>query len=236
MSQFETTRWSLVMAAAGCGTDARAALESLCRTYRLPVLAYVRRHVHSREMAEDLTQAFFLEFIEGALHARADPTRGRFRAYLLTAVKRFLIDQHVGAQRLKRGGGINFESIDPDGARELAGGDSPEAVFERDWALAALAAALARLRAEAAAAGKLELFEHLHEFLTERPADADYARVADALHLRRNTLAVAVHRLRQRLRELVRAEVGETTGDAETLHTELRSLRSAFASALGDVR
>lgn len=232
MSRFETTRWSLVLTASGRAPEARAALEALCRTYRAPVLTYIRRHVRHGDGAEDLTQAFFLEFLEHAWHAGADPARGRFRAYLLTAVKRFLIDQHVLAQRLKRGGGIVFEPIATDDGIDVAGGDDPEAAFERDWALAALDAALARLRAEADAAGKLMLFERLREFLTERPADADYARAAAALNLRRNTLAVAVHRLRHRLRELVRAEIGETTGDRDALQQELRGLRSALGAAL----
>jgi len=223
-----------VVAAAGDSVDARCALETLCRTYHAPVLAYVRRHAHPMELADDLTQAFFLEFIEVALHARADPARGRFRSYLLTAVKRFLIDQHTHEHRLKRGGAVMLESLDADRSPEIAGHDSPEAVFERDWALAALQAALTRLRAEAAAAGKLALFEQLQEFLTERPADADYERVASALGLRRNTLAVAVHRLRHRLRELVRSEISQTTQDREDMREELHSLRAAFGSTLGE--
>ncbi|MBN8726140.1 MAG: hypothetical protein J0H15_00350 [Xanthomonadales bacterium] len=234
MSRFETTRWSLVLSAGGDAADARRALETLCRTYRAPVLAYIRRHVQVADTAEDLTQAFFLEFLENAWHARADPARGRFRAYLLTAIKRFLVDQQVNAGRIKRGGGIRFEPFGEGAAGQLAGGTDPESAFERDWALAALDAALARLREEARAAGKLALYEHLREFLTERPADADYERAAAALNLRRNTLAVAVHRLRHRLRELVRAEIGETTSDATALRDELRGLRAAFGSAIAD--
>lgn len=232
MSRFETTRWSLVLTAAGEPQHARAALEALCSTYRRPVQAYIRRCVGTADAADDLTQAFFLEFLEHAWHARADPARGRFRAYLLTAVKRFLIDQRVLAQRLKRGGGATFEAIDAADGIEIPADDDPESAFERDWALAVLDAALARLRAEAEAAGKLALFEHLREFLTERPADTDYEQVATALNLRRNTLAVAVHRLRHRLRELVRAEIGETADGREALNEELRGLRAALGSAM----
>lgn len=234
MSRFETTRWSLVLSAGGEAADARQALETLCRTYRAPVLAYIRRHVQRADAAEDLAQAFFLEFLEHAWHTRADPARGRFRAYLLTAVKRFLVDQQVNANRLKRGGGLHFEALGGVGAEQLAGGIDPESAFERDWAMATLDAALARLREEAEAAGKLALFDHLREFITERPADADYERAAAALNMRRNTLAVAVHRLRHRLRELVRAEIGETTADGAALRDELRSLRTAFGSTIGD--
>ncbi len=230
MQRFETTRWSIVQTAAGGEGSARAALELLCRTYRNPVHAYVRRHIRDADSAEDLTQAFFLHFLERAGHATADPARGRFRTYLLTAVKRFLIDQHESRLAMKRGGGILFESVDGLDAGELAGGEDPEAKFERDWALAVLDAALARLREEARAADKLALFDRLREFLVERPGDTDYAQVAEALGLRRNTLAVAVHRLRQRLRVLVRAEIRETTDRPEALQRELTDLRSALST------
>ncbi|KAB2899765.1 MAG: sigma-70 family RNA polymerase sigma factor [Dokdonella sp.] len=231
MNRFQTTRWSLVLDAAGQSPHARAALASLCATYRRPVLAYVRRHVGSADSAEDLTQAFFLQFIEHAWHAGADPARGRFRAYLLTAVRRFLIDQHVQSQRIKRGAGVTLEAIDAIAEAGIADSEDPEAVFNRDWALAVVDAALARLREEAAAAGKLPLFEQLREFLIERPADADYERAATRLNLRRNTLAVAVHRLRHRLRELVRAEIGETAHGRDALGQELHELRVALGTA-----
>lgn len=230
MSRFDTTRWSLVETAAGEPQQAREALEALCRTYRAPVLAYIRRHVRNGDVAEDLAQAFFLEFLERGWYSSADPGRGRFRAYLLTAVKRFLFDQHAQSQRLKHGGGLAFEAIG-DGM-DVPGEDSPETAFERDWALAVLDAALIRLREEADAAGKLVLFDRLREFLVERPADADYARAADLLNLRRNTLAVAVHRLRHRLRELVREEIGETASGRDALNRELVELRAALGTAL----
>lgn len=230
MQRFETTRWSIVQTAAAGESSARAALEILCRTYRNPVLAYVRHHIRDVDSAEDLTQAFFLHFLERAGHAAADPARGRFRAYLLTAVKRFLIDQHESKLAVKRGGGIRFESVDALDAGDIAGAEDPEAMFERDWALAVLDAALVRLREEARAADKLALFDRLREFLIERPGDTDYARLAEALSLRRNTLAVAVHRLRQRLRELVRAEIRETTNCPEALQRELTELHSALST------
>lgn len=231
MSRFQTTRWSLVLDAAGGSQQAQAALASLCDTYRQPVLAYVRRHVDAADAAEDLTQAFFLRFLERGWHANADPARGRFRAYLLTAVRRFLIDQQLHSRRIKRGAGLAFESIDAMPEAGIAGGEEPEAAFNRDWALAVVAAALARLREEAIAADKLALFEQLREFLVERPADADYERAAARLQLRRNTLAVAVHRLRHRLRELVRAEISETAAGRDALGEELQALRLALGSA-----
>ncbi|GAA0722659.1 RNA polymerase sigma factor [Dokdonella soli] len=232
MAKFDTTRWSLVLEARESTHDAQTALAALCRTYRPPVLAYIRRHGYVEDVAEDLTQTFFTHFIEHARHTSADPSRGRFRAFLLTALKRFLIDCNAEARRLKRGGAFRFETLADARALEIADNESPESAFERDWAITVLDAALARLRAEAASAGKLALFEQLSEFLTERPDESDYARVAAALNLRRNTLAVAVHRLRHRLRELVHEEISHTAADREQLDGELRELRAALSAVL----
>lgn len=216
------------MQARGDPADARVALETLCRTYRPPVLAYVRSHVYARDTAEDLTQAFFARFLERAWHAGADPERGRFRAFLLTALKRFLIDADAEAAALKRGGGCRFESLEEDAPDAPVGDESPERTFERAWAKAVLGAAFARLRTEAESAGKLEMFERLSEFLVEAPDEDDYARAAEDLHLRRNTLAVAVHRLRHRLRDLVRQELAETTACPADMDSELHALREAL--------
>ena len=226
MGRFETTRWSVVLRARGEAGDARAALEQLCRTYRPPVLAFVRFRGYPSDAAEDLTQAFFTRFLERGWHASADPGRGRFRSFLLTALKRFLIDADAEAATLKRGGGLRFELLDDDCVG--ATGETPDAAFEREWAHAVLKAALGRLRSEAEQAGKLELFRRLAEFLIERPDEAEYARAAEDLHLRRNTLAVAVHRMRQRLRELVREELMETTSSRTELEEELRTLRGSL--------
>jgi RNA polymerase sigma factor (sigma-70 family) len=235
MSRFDTTRWSVVLGTHGTGADARAALESLCRTYRPPVLAYISSRGYSSDVAEDLTQSFFARFLERGDYAEADPSRGRFRAYLLTAIKHFLINTAAEAHTVKRGGKIQFESIDDKGADgdSLPGdGSNPEQVFEQAWALAVLEAALRRLREETKLAGKGDLFDHLRDFLAEQPDEADYARVAAALSMRRNTVAVSVHRLRQRLRELVREEVTHTAADRDAFEIELRELRSALGSAM----
>lgn len=232
MGAFETTRWSLVMRARGADADARAALEALCRTYRPPVLAYVRSHVRVPDGAEDLTQAFFARFLEQAWHANADPERGRFRSFLLIALKRFLIDAGAEASARKRGGGFRFESLDE--VNEVAGdpAETAERAFEREWARAVLAAAFRRLRDEAVRTDRLALFERLSEFLLEAPDEADYSRVADELGLRRNTVAVAVHRLRRRLRGLVHEELADTTADADGMQAELHALRQALGPAL----
>ncbi|MEO8803434.1 MAG: sigma-70 family RNA polymerase sigma factor [Rudaea sp.] len=234
MAHFDTTHWSVVLRARGDEVDARKALEALCRTYRPPVLAYVRRRGYAPDAAEDLAQTFFARFLEQAYHANADPERGRFRAFLLTALKRFLIDSDAEAAAQKRGGNFRFRSLDSSGANEddslnhITDGDTPERAFERSWAIALLDSAMRKLREEADKAGKAELFDQLSEFLTDRPDEADYERVAVELNMRRNTLAVAVHRLRHRLRELVRAELADTTMDAGEMQSELRELRGAL--------
>jgi RNA polymerase sigma-70 factor (ECF subfamily) len=224
-----------VLRARGDAGEARAALEALCRTYRPPVLAYIRGRGYPAENAEDLAQAFFTRFLEHAYHADADPARGKFRAFLLTALKRFLINSDMENHALKRGGGVRFDvlsSDSSDGAMADGNSASPESEFERSWAVAVLDSALTKLRAEAEQAGKGALFEHLQEFLTERPDEEDYARAATTLNLRRNTLAVAVHRLRHRLRELVREELAQTTVDRNDLEAELLGLRAALGNAV----
>lgn len=228
MGRFETTRWSVVLRARGEAGDAREALEQLCRTYRPPVLAFVLRRGYAADVAEDLTQAFFTRFLERAWHSSADPRRGRFRSFLLTALKRFLIDSDSEAAALKRGGGVKFVALDDSTDRVAAAGETPDAAFEREWAQAVLSAAFARLREEARAAGKLALFERLSDFLVEPPDESDYGRAAADLNLRRNTLAVAVHRLRHRLRDLVREELAETTSNRTELEEELRTLRGSM--------
>ncbi len=237
MTRFDTTRWSMVMCARNDSEQARSALESLCRTYHPPVLEFIRRRGYAPDAAEDLAQTFFTHFIERAYYADADPNRGRFRAFLLIALKRFLIDADNEARTIKRGGRVRFKSLDDfengNGADIGDGGETPENAFERCWAIALLSAAMKRLRKEATHAGKRELFEQLHEFLAERPDDADYERVATKLNMRRNTLAVAVHRMRHRLRELVREELAQTTVNQAELESEIRDLRSALGRAIG---
>lgn len=220
------------------GEQSRAALETLCRIYRPPVLAYIRGRVHGADTAEDLAQAFFAEFLEHAYHADADPARGRFRAFLLTALKRFLIDTGNEARAVKRGGRVRFTPYEQssgnghspeDGA---GSGETPERAFERTWALALIDSAVQRLRGEAAKAGKQALFEQLAEFLTERPDENDYARVAAALNLRRNTLATAIHRMRHRLRELIREELAQTTTSDADLESEMRDLHTVLGGTV----
>ena len=208
------------------------ALDELCRVYRPPVLAFVRRHIRDADEAEDLTQAFFEQLLRLRVHAAADPQRGRFRVFLLVALKRFLSNQHAAATAIKRGGGQTTLSLDAqlELGEEPASADNPDTVFERAWASVVVRQAVSRLQAEAQAADKLELFRALRGFLLESPDTDDYARAAERLGLRRNTLAVAIHRLRHRLRELVREELADTVTEADDLEAELGELQQALAS------
>ena len=237
MNRFQTTRWSLVLAARSESAESRQALDALCRTYRSPVLTYVRGRGYSADEAEDLAQTFFTRFIERAFHAHADPARGRFRAFLLTALKNFLNDANDSAHAAKRGGEVHLRSLNSlpggdDCLSQIQDAETPERAFERVWALSVLQTALDRLRDEASAAGKADLFGHLREFLIERPDDVDYARVASDLNLRRNTVAVAVHRLRHRLRTLVCEELAHTAADDDDLEQELEELRHSLGSVI----
>jgi RNA polymerase sigma factor (sigma-70 family) len=234
MTRFDSTQWSVVLRARGDADDARVALEALCRSYRPPVLAYIRGRGYNADAAEDLAQTFFERFIEDAYHANADPERGRFRAFLLTALKRFLINADAEAHALKRGGAMHFDPVgeNSQSGDALAATGTPEREFERSWTLAVLEAAMSKLRAEAEKTGKVAQFDQLREFLTERPDEEDYARASATLNMRRNTLAVAVHRLRHRLRELIRTELAQTTAAHEDLELELRDLRASMADVI----
>jgi RNA polymerase sigma factor (sigma-70 family) len=225
VNRFETTQWSVVVSAGGEGTSAHDALAALCRIYRPPVLAYVRARVGDSEDAEDLTQAFFAYLLERRLAARADPERGRFRAFLLTSLKHFLASERERAGTLRRGGGM---LVLPSSALErLASEDAgPEQAFEREWARTVLREAMVRLEREVRSAGRAELFTHLRPYLVENPDDGEYEALAQALSLRPNTIAVAVHRLRTRLRELVREVVADTSGEGADIESELRHMRS----------
>jgi len=227
MSRFDTTRWSLVLQARAEEPVARSALETLCRAYRPPVLAYVRSRGYTPDKAEDLVQGFFVRFLDHSWHAGADRERGRFRAFLLTMLKRYLSSSETEAHAQKRGGDAHIETLDelqPPGIDD----ETPERSFERVWAITVLSRSLNRLRAEADEVGKRPLFDALKEFLIERPDEADYTRAAAALNLRRNTLAVAVHRLRHRLQEIIQDELADTTAGESDLGEELRDLHGAL--------
>lgn len=229
---FRTTRWSLIAAAGGtAGPDGRQALADLCRLYWYPVYAYVRRRGHDRHAAEDLTQAFFARLLETNDLAAADPARGRFRTFLLTACQHFLANRHDHDTAQKRGGGvrplcIDFGEGEERFAREPADPHTPEAEFERRWALALLDQTLTDLRAEYAESGKVELFDTLKGTLTGDTAG--YRELGVRLGLTEGAVKVAVHRLRQRYRDRLRAAIAETVNASEGVDAEIRDLFAAL--------
>ncbi|MCJ0825476.1 hypothetical protein MQC88_05805 [Luteimonas sp. 50] len=224
MSRFQTTRWSLIAAAAHeTPAHARPALEQLCRAYRPPVLAYIRRSGHAAIDAEDLAQAFFLRFLERGWYTDADPRRGRFRNLLLASLRHFLVDEHAREVAAKRGGGAAHD--DADAVQLQADEETPEQAFDRAWLGTVLARAMARLQREWMMAGKQSQFAKLAPLLVERPDRDAVGKVADASGQRGNTVSVQVHRMRKRLRQLVRLELMQTVGDREALEEELQQLR-----------
>lgn len=225
---FSTTRWSLVIETRALSDTGRMALDTLCRIYRSSVLSYLRARGYPPSDAEDLTQAFFEQLLLRRMHAAADPERGRFRAFLLTALKRYLANQNDHDRARKRGGGQAIVALDPEDEPHDPDGVTPEQAFERDYALTVIARALERLRQEAIDAGKGELFEQVRGFLLEMPDADEYAALSARLALRRNTLAVAIHRLRNRLRDMVRTELRDTVDNDASLEIELAALRNAL--------
>lgn len=225
MSTFQTTRWSLIAAARDSPAQARTALEQLCLAYRPPVLAFVRRSGYTLGDAEDLTQAFFLRFIERGWYADADPHRGRFRTLLLAALRNSLRDQQAHARALRRGAP---RQVDAAEIEAVAGDESPEQAFTRAWLGTVLGHALRRLEGEWSRAGKHAQFERLAPLLVEHAGPSELRQLAAAAGLRSNTLAVQAHRMRQRLRQLVRLELLRTVGSGEALEQELAELRGAL--------
>jgi RNA polymerase sigma-70 factor (ECF subfamily) len=232
---FRTTHWSVVLLAArGATPGADAAMERLCRTYWYPLYAYVRRRGCSAEDGQDLTQEFFARLVKKDYLDNVGPAKGKFRSFLLSALNHFLANEYDRAKAQKRGGGqvpISLDAAAAEGmfALEPVCDLTPDKIFEQRWAATLLDKAIARLREEYTQAQKQALFDELHPFLTEDAASGDYQPVADRLNMAPGAVAVAVHRLRQRYRECVRAEVADTVASPADLEDELRHLFAVLA-------
>jgi RNA polymerase sigma factor (sigma-70 family) len=231
-SDFPITRWTLVVAAADPQQkDARSALASLCEGYWYPLYAYVRRCGYPPDQAQDLTQGFFIRVLEGRYLGRADPEKGRFRAFLLTSMKFFLADEADRNRAQKRGGGtvlsLEFSSGEDRYQREPAHDETPERIFERRWALSMLDRVVEKLRSEFVHHGRPEHFERLKVFLLGQ-SDAPYAALAREMNTSEGALKVAIHRLRKRYRELFRQEIADTVADPGEVESELRFLAAAL--------
>lgn len=231
---FATTRWTLVLAAGERdGAVAMEALEQLCRAYWFPLYAYVRRRGYDPHAAQDLTQGFFARLLERNDLAGLTREGGRFRSFLLTALNHFLVNEHEKSRAQKRGGGRLLLSLDETAAEDRylhvpSHSDSPDGAFERQWALAVMEQAMARLSEEQAAAGKTADFEVLKPFLSREPDSGEYADLAASLGTAPGTLAVRVHRLRERFRAMVRAVVADTVDSPWEVEAEMRHLLRAL--------
>jgi RNA polymerase sigma-70 factor (ECF subfamily) len=237
--QFSTTRWSVVLRAGSDHAEAaHAALDQLCRDYWYPLYAFVRRKGHSPDNAADLTQEFFAKLLRSDFAAGLQPEGGRFRSFLLTALNRFLINEWQKGQRAKRGSGLVPASLEAliqeqgeaSYVRELAHGDTPERLFDRVWAETLLARVLERLAGECAGRANTR-FEVLRPFLAAGETPPSLEEAALQLELSLPAFKSLLHRFRQRYRELLIEEIGQTVGAAGDIADELRGLLSALRNS-----
>ncbi len=232
---FATTQWTMILHAQGEDSQAaRDALARLCRTYWFPLYAFVRRRGHSPEDAEDLTQEFFARLLRCNWIEDARRERGRFRSFLLAALKHFLANEWDRARASKRGGGqvpVSLNDTNAEGRYQLEPADtmSADRIFERRWAMTLLDGVMARLRAEHVAAGKTEFYNQLKPCLIGARASAPYAEIAARLGMSEGAVKVAVHRLRQRYRTLLREEISQTVTGPDEVDEELRYLQLVLA-------
>lgn len=231
---FATTRWSLVLEAGGgadTGDAAREALSALCRAYWYPLYAFVRRTGKSAHDSQDLTQEFFTRLVEKEWLTGVAAERGRFRSWLLAAMKHFLAKEWRDAHRGKRGGGATFAPLETCDAEdrythEPAEALTPDQIYDRRWALDLLERGLSRLQAESRRAGNETHFEALKFCLTgEKVA---LREVADRLGSTEGAIKVAAHRLRERYRQVIREEIAETVDSPERVDAELHELQAAL--------
>jgi DNA-directed RNA polymerase specialized sigma24 family protein len=233
-SGFHTTAWSLVLAAAGNPTtDARHALALLCQTYWNPVYAFIRRCGYTPDQAQDLTQGFFALLLEKDFLRAVDQRRGRFRSFLLTAVKHFLANEWDRAHAIKRGGGHIPVSIDVLEAESWYGpaaveAATPERLFERRWALSVLENVMTRLRVDYTAMGKGEQFHRLEGLLTKDAAEARCEALALEMGVSAGALRMSLHRLRRKYRHILREEIAETVSTPTEIDEEIRFLMSVL--------
>ncbi len=235
-ARFLTTRWSLVRGAGrGSSAESRAALEELCRIYWYPLYAYVRRDGASVEDARDFVQGFFSRFLAKNYFAGLEEEGGRFRGYLLGALKHYLANERERARALKRGGGreplsLELEDAEERYAREPADPLTPEKLFLRKWALALLARVLERLRVEQEERGRGAVFARLKSFLASEGSSERLGEAALALEMTENAARVAIHRLRSRYRELLLQEVAQTVDRPQEVEDELAELFAALGA------
>ncbi len=225
-SAFHTTRWTRVCLAKADSEDGRKALADLCDAYYEPVVAFLRFELRDADAAREMSHAFFAEMLAGGGLHSVERKRGRFRSYLLGGVKHFLSHQRESALCLKRGGGMESAELDeqlPDPRQT-----SPDDEFDRQWAITVLARSLEALRSECSAQGRESFFDHVKPLLTGDAAHGDQSGIASACGMNIEAFRMALHRLKKRLRQLVKVEVSGTLQDATMVQDEMESLFSAL--------
>jgi RNA polymerase sigma factor (sigma-70 family) len=221
--RFPTTRLSLVLAASVReGTDARDALADLCRLYWHPLYAYVRRQGYDADQAQDLTQSFIARLLEKDALSRFRQDRGRFRSFLLASLKHFLSNERDAARSQKRGGGA--AEVPLDRAPEPREEETPDKLFERQWALGLIARVMEQVRVECVRTGKAEQFERLKGCVAGDTDHASYQALGGELGMSESAVKVAVFRLRQRFHEALRREISMTVTDEAEIGDEIRYL------------
>jgi RNA polymerase sigma-70 factor (ECF subfamily) len=230
---FATTHWTVILAAGQATSgEARRAMAELCETYWYPIYAFVRRQGGDPDEALDLTQGFFARLLERRDLAGIERGRGRFRGWLLLAVKHYLSNERDRSRAAKRGGGRRPVSIDAADAesryqREPSHDLTPDRIFERRWALALLGQVLSTLQQEYAADGKERLFDALKDCLGGAATEGRYAQVAGELDMTEGAVRMAALRLRRRYRELLRQQIAQTVETSEQVDEEIAFLFSA---------
>ncbi len=230
---FHTTRWSQVSRAKADSPEGRRELGELCDAYYEPVAAFLRCELRSADAARDVAHDFFAHVLSGGAFDHAEQERGRFRSYLLGAVKHFLSHRREAARRQKRGGGspaISLNDTEATEARAVADASalSPDEAFDRQWALTVVSRSLEALRCECMAEGRADFFENVKPWLTGDAAHGDQSAMAAQCGMNANALKVAIHRLKRRFRELLKAEVAGTLDDAAKVEEEMRALFAAL--------
>ncbi len=232
-SRFPTTHWTLVLAAGDRQRkESRTALVSLCESYWYPLYAFIRRRGYPPDQAQDLAQEFFVRLLEGRYLDRADPEKGRFRAFILTSLKFFLADDADRNRAHKRGGGailpLEISYGEERYEREPLHDETPERIFERRWALSLMSRVVEKLREEFAHHGRAEQFERLKVFLLGQ-SDAPCSALALEMNISEGALKVAIHRFRKRYRDLFRQEIADTVADPADVESELRYVAAVFS-------
>ena len=231
---FATTRWSIVLAAGrDSSPEAKTALVTLCETYWFPLYAFVRRQGYDAQDAQDLTQGFFARLLEKKDLRDVQRERGKFRSFLLASMKHFLMNEWDRTQAKKRGGDLRMLSVDFDEAEsrlrlEPSHEQTPEVIFEKQWALTLLDRVRAVLREEFVRAHKAEQFDRLHVYLTGEKSVVTYAEVAEELRISEAAVKMAVSRLRRRFHDRLRTEIGQTVATEDEIDDEIRALTDAL--------